>query len=384
MRKDEKVEYHEKEKIAFSDIEDCIENKRKKLGMREKEILALIKDRIRILTIRIKEKIDILRKVDVESKKVEDRLKYVVKEARKEYIDLIESFINNLDNLKENKLEKIIFNIDTLFLVFNRSSHLSYERTTILIGKEMEDIKNELTLFSKELITLFKENKEITTSFETIYFIESELKQFKKIKEETDKTNQSITSIDQKIIFKEEHSKKILEEIERIKKNPEYSEYLKRLEKVKSLEIDLEKDVQLLRQLIDFKTLGAFFHIFENKMKIVNLYKENFQKNFQQDDGKEIWDLLKEAQLATERISDAIKNINNKKEEILKNKIQNEKDGQIMQRLYSESSSIILEIDSLKKEKSQEQKRVKNLNGNEKEIINEINEEFGKIGVCVD
>jgi len=381
--KEKEVEEAKKERIAFSDIPDYIENKRKELEIREKKTLDLIKDRIGALTIRIKEKINFLKKVDIESKKVEDRIKYVVKEGRKEYIEMIEFLLNDLNNLKGNKLEKIIFNIDTLFLLFNRSSHLSYERTTILIGKEMEDIKNELKFFSKELINLFNENKQIIHSFETIPFIELELKQFKKVKEEINKINQSIVSIDRQINFKEEQNKKTLEEIERIKKNPEHLEYLKRLEKVKSLETDLEKDIQILRQLIDFKALGNFFHIFENKMKIINLYKENFQKNFQQDNGKEILDLLNTANLVTKEVSDIIKKTNNKKEELLKDKIQNEKDEQMIQRLYSESSSMILKINDLKNEKIQEEKLVKRLNASEQEIISKIKEVFEKLGVFV-
>ena len=146
----------------------------------------------------------------------------------------------------------------------------------------------------------------------------------------------------------------------------------------------MEKEIHALRQLINFKALGSFYHIFEDKMKIVNSYREDFQKNLQRDDGKEISDLLNAAKLFTENISETIKKINNKKEEILKDKIQNEKDAHTIQRLYSESSSIILKIDDLKNEKSKEEKRMKKLNENKKENIGEIKKESEKVGVYVD
>ena len=178
------VEEIKKEKIAFSDIQGHVEKKRKETEIREKEILGLIRERINTLNRRIEEKIDLLKKADIDSKKAEDRIKYITKEGRKEYIELIEFFINNLNNLKENKLEKTILDIDTVFLSFNKSSRISYEKTTILIGKEMEDIKNELKFFSKELINLFDENRKIANSFDTISLIELKFRQLEKIKEE--------------------------------------------------------------------------------------------------------------------------------------------------------------------------------------------------------
>jgi hypothetical protein len=381
---DEKVEETKKEKITFSETKNCIENKRKETETKEKDIFILIKNRINILSTEIKEKIDILKKIDVNSKKGSDKIKFTVEEGRKRYVELLEYLIIDLNNLQENKLEKIIFSIDKIFSDFNKNSYLSYEKATILIGKEMEDIKIKLKVFSKELLELFDENKNIISSSQTISSIELKFRKSEKIKEEIEEINQLIVHMDQKIIFEEEQNKKILEEIERIKKNPEHLEYLKRLDKVKSLETDLEKDIRTLEKFIDFKALGSFYHIFENKMKILNLYKGDFQKNFQKDDGKEIFDLLNAAKLVTENISEIMKKINNKKEEIVKEKIQNEKEEHMIRELYSESSNKILQMNSLKSEKSQEEKRITKLDANEKEIIGEIKKEFEKLGIYMD
>ncbi len=381
---DEKVEETKKEKINFSEIGNCIENKRKEIEIKEKKVFILIKNRINILGIEVKEKIGLLKKVDINLKKGSDKIKFTVEEGRKRYIESVEFLITDLNDMQENKPEKIIFNIDKIFSGFNKNSYLGYEKATILIGKEMEDIKSKLKDFSKELVKIFNENKDIVNSSQIIFSIELKFRQSEKIKEEVEKINQETLSLDRQIISKEEQNKKTLEEIERIGKNPEHLEYLKRLEKVKSLEIDLEKDINTLRQLIDFRALSSFYHIFEDKMKRVNSYKEDFLKNFQRDDGKEILDLLNTAKLFTENFPIIIRKINNEKEEILKDKIQNEKDGGVIQGLYSKSSSIILEIDSLKNEKYQEEKRIKKLNANKNEINSKIKEEIEKLGVFVD
>jgi len=368
---DEKVE-EKKEKITFSEIENRIENKRKEIEIKEKDIFTVIKNRINVLDIEIKERIDFLKKVDINSKKGSDKIKFTVEEGRKRYIEFLEFLLIDLNDLQENKLEKIILSIDKIFSEFNKGSYINYEKATILIGKEMEDIKIKLKTFSKGLIGLFDENKDIINSSQTISSIELKFRQFKTIKEEIERINQLVMSLDQQIIFKEEQNKKILEEIEITKKNPEHLEYSKRLERVKCLEAELKKDIDNLRQLIDFKALANFYHIFDDKIKIVNLYRENFQKNFQKDDGKEILELLNTAKLVNEKISDIMNNIDNKKEEISKDRIQNEKDGRLMQEFFSKSSSITLEINSLKDEKSQEEKRIKKLNANENEILSEI------------
>ena len=59
---DEKVEETKKEKINFSEIGNCIENKRKEIEIKEKKVFILIKNRINILGIEVKEKIGLLKK----------------------------------------------------------------------------------------------------------------------------------------------------------------------------------------------------------------------------------------------------------------------------------------------------------------------------------
>ena len=54
-------------------------------------------------------------------------------------------------------------------------------------------------------------------------------------------------------------------------------ENLTRQNKVKLLEEELKKELFFLRQIIDFKALANFYHIFEERMNIVKEHKEDFQ-----------------------------------------------------------------------------------------------------------
>ena len=376
---DKKAEEAEKEKIAFSGIADWIEKKRKEIENKEEEVFTFVKEIINIFTNEIKEKINILKNIDINSKREEDKIKSITEEGRKKYLEFVELFIKNLDNLQQDKLEKIIININKIFSDFNKNSHMSYERATILIGKEMGSIKDEIKVFSKNLIKVFDENKNIINSYKVVSLIKIKLKQLEETERDFNRVNETISTLTKKVTDKEEENKKILEEIEEIKKSPDYLEYLERLKKIKSIEEDLEKDFFSLRQLIDFKALGNFYHIFEKEIKIVNSYKDNFQTNFQKDNGANILNLLNQAKLNTQEISDKINQIRKKKEEIMKNETEIEKDK--TQELYSKIARTITEADNLKNLKTKEGKRCEKLNSSKKNIIKNIKEDFEKIEV---
>ena len=168
-----------------------------------------------------------------------------------------------------------------------------------------------------------------------------------------------------------------MEEIEKIKKSPDYLKYLEEQEKIKFIEEDLEKNILDLKQLIDFKTLANFFHVSEKQMNIVKSYKEEFQTNFKKDKAG-ILNLLNEAKLNNETIAEKIKQIKFKEEEIEKNKKDVKKDE--TQKLYSETMKLLLEIASLKNEIEKEEKRKEKLKKSIEEISEVIKENIGKVG----
>ena len=69
FKKEKEVEKISPEKLAFSEIKNWLEKEKKENDFKEKEVLILIKDKIRILNSNLKEKIRILNEIDIESKK---------------------------------------------------------------------------------------------------------------------------------------------------------------------------------------------------------------------------------------------------------------------------------------------------------------------------
>jgi len=242
----------------------------------------------------------------------------------------------------------------------------------------MADVKKSLKVFSGDLIKIFEENKDITDLSKTISCIKLKLKQVDKIEKDSERIGETIISLDKKITEKEEENKKIPEKIEKIKKSQDYIKNLETQEKIKLLERELEKEILSLKQIIDFKELANFFHIFEEEMNIVKVHREDFQTRFRKDDGESIVRLLDKAKLNNKAISEKISQINNKKQEIEKNKQEIKKDG--IEELYSETAKIILELGNLKNEKAREEKRHKKQKVNREEMIREIKEDLGKLG----
>src|SRR3989344_403452 len=266
-----------KEKIVFSEIGNWVEIRIKGIEKQEEEIFTLIKKKTDFFSKGIREKIKAVENFNINQIKAEDRIKSAVEEGRKKYIESVEYLLESLNNMNKDKLENTISYSDKVFFDFNKRSHLSYERATILIGKEMGEIKESLKSFSRDLIEIFDENKSLVESSKTIFFIKLKLKQLEKIEEGLKKVIEEIAFLDTEIINKEKENKEILTEIEEIKKNPEHLEILKLQEKASTLKKELEKDIFSLGQIVDFRALGNFYHIFDDKMEILKSHRNDFK-----------------------------------------------------------------------------------------------------------
>ena len=383
FRKRKKVveEIKEPEKITFDDIENFIGSKRKEINDREKEIFVLIENKIALFVKEINEKINILENKSAGLKKPEDKLYLIAKENLSYYIIYVKRFIENINNLKEENLEELINKAHNFFLDFNKKTHIGYQKAILLAGDEIAAVREPINNLFKYLTKLFDENKEVVDSSKTIYSVEANLANFNEINNTITSIDERITVLDGRIKKVRETDKKVLNKIEESKKSDSYVENLKKQEELKLMEEELEKQIYKLKELIDFKALGNVFHVSEGRMGLVKAHKEDFQTNFQKDNGKNILSLLNEAKLNTEMISVKINQINDKKEKMIKNKgmiKKNETDD-----LLAKSSEIKLEINDLNDEKTRELKRCEKFETSQEEAINLIKEELIKLNVVV-
>ncbi len=383
FRQDKKQKESKKEKIPFSELENWIEHNIKKTEEQEEDIFLLIEKKIEIFSEKIKEKIKAIENFNLDTKKVEDRIKSLAEDGRKKYIEAIEYLLNNLKNLKKDRLEKTISEIDKLLSNFNKKSHSSYERATILIGKEMGSIKETLKNFSNEVIKIFDQNKNIIDFSKKLFLVKSKLKQFGEKDEEIKKFGEKIDFVTNEIKNKEKEKEEATEKIEKIKKSREYLEVYEKKEKLKIFKDELEKDIFALRQDIDFKALGNFYHIFKEEMKILKSYKNSFLKEFQKDDGKTILELIEITKLPKRDIPQKINEIKDKKKEILdfELKIKKEKSPEKLKEISFKITEILEKKKNLENIKMKEEKKLNDLKKEKNLILNEIKENAMKMNL---
>ena len=288
---------------------------------------------------------------------------------------------NQLNDLEMNRFEESVRKINNIFLDFNKGSYKNYERATILIGKEMGSIRENLRLFSRELIKTFNESKEIVDSFKKIALVKSQLNMIFILEETLKKISETTLFLGEKIKIKEEENKKLLEEIEEIKRGQGYLENIRNQKKIESLKEELKNDIFKLRQVIDFKALANFFHINEEQMKILKKHREDFQTNFQKDNGKIIIDFLDESKLNNEIILEKVNLIRTKVEEISNHENEVKEDETL--ELGPRVKTVVMEIDNLKIDKVKEEKRDEKIKINRKELIDSLKQELGKMNVEV-
>ncbi len=368
-----------REEIHFSDIEEFLKKKINENTSKENEVISLVKQKIKAFSEGLREKIKIVNKVDIESKEKNDKIKSAVNEGRKKYIEFLERFMENIENADEENIEKFTENINSAFLRLNESSGKSYERATILIGKEMGSIKESLKNFSTELINTFNENKEITSTSKILVLIESKVSEIKEINEKSKKIDEEVITIANKLKNKEQGNKEISEKIEKIRSSQEYLDNIEKERLIKTQEEQIEKGISELKQLIDFKALSNFFHIFEDKMEIVKLYRDDFTEEFKKDKGSRLLNLLNESKLNTESIYDKIKQIQDGEKEIEDNKKEIKEDE--TKPLSSELEKAGTEIKDLKNEKDWAEKKKEKLKTTQEETTNMIKEELENVGV---
>jgi hypothetical protein len=374
-------EEEKKEKVGLLEITSWIEKKEKEIEYKNRQIFILLNDKRIAVIDSINEKLNVLENVDVDSKKAEDRIKYVVKENLSNYVYYARDFIKRLSNLEISGIEKFITNVDTLLLDLDKRSNLSYQKTNILVGKEITTIKEELKGFSKFLIDIINENKSYLDYSKTINTIRLQFYQLKKSEDSIFRIDTEIKEIDNRIKEIRENQKELQGGIERIKGTPEYEENLKKQERLELNRRELEKEISDLKGLINFKSLKNIFHVDEKKMKIINSFKDNFSAEFKRDYGDTLLSLLEEANLTNKNISNTVSKIIKLEREIMQEKERMKGDG--IQGLLEGINRMNYEVDSLVNEKISEKKRQEKLSENNIKIINSIKEELEKIDVSL-
>ncbi|MFH1585311.1 MAG: hypothetical protein ABIB79_00910 [archaeon] len=368
------------QKVSLSELAHLIKGRKKEIEFKEAKILDSIKDSIEEFVRDINEKVEVLEGIDVEAKKAEDRFKAIVRKNLDNYIRYAKETVERVDKLEKKRPDQTINDIDKIFMNFNKNSHVTYHKATILIGKEMAVVKKRIKEFSDYLLEIHKENKGILNLSKTISSIEILLRELGEVDGGLDRIDQIIELNESKIRKNKNSMSNIKYKIDEIKASERYLEFMKKEQETKEKRNELERKIFELKGLIDFKALGNFFHINKKEMDRIKDYRENFYNKFLEDNGEEIIRFIDEAKLNNEKIREKVNEIIEKKKEIDDIQIEGDETDQ----LEDEIMKLESENDNLKIEKVKAQKKREKVEEKRREIFDKIKKEVGEIGVELD
>lgn len=360
------------EKINLTNLPEKINSKKNEYQKKEREILELIQNLVFKMILELEERVRVLDKVSVSEKKVEEKVKIIVRENLIWYVSHTKKLIQSLKNLdKESPIE----DINKKFSDFEKKSEPSFQKATFLIGKELSDVKDSISSFFKELKEIIKENKEFFDNYSIIKLADKKIFELENLKKSQLEIEEQMKNTE----LLEDDKKKAIEilnrEISSVKKSEKYIEKQKQKEKYKKSSEELKKELDKLRESIDFKALASVFHVSEKKMALIKEYKDNFYSEFMSDSGEGLVDLLNESKLNPE-IPMKIKEIIKKHEELAEFKEEDE-----TKEIESNIKKIETELEKINEEKTKQEKRLVKLGENQTTLISEIRTELIKIGL---
>lgn len=375
----------EKEKIKSENIEDWLNKKNEEIKIWEKNIIKDIDSRISDFIKNSQNRIIILKKINLDNQKIEEKIKLIVKENLNKYIFYLEKLISNLKDIKEKNITGLIKKIDSNFFDFRKKSKINFEKATFLVGKELGELNESIEAFIKNLNKMISENKNSIELSKIISIIESKFKEIqntgnleKEILENIGKMNEKRKNLENEIKITNTKMSEIV-------KSPEYLKETKEKAEFDAKENELKKELYILKSMIDFKSLARIFHKESKKMNILKKYKEDFYENFRKNNGKEILELIIESDIEKSRIMDKFNSII-----MTERKIKEESEkievSEIakLEELEKEFKNQAKEINDLKENMDKESKKIKKFEIVKKEIQDFMKNELSKVNIIVE
>ncbi len=365
------------DKVALGQIQERLQAEKNKIKDKEKEVVTIINNRILKLTTELEEEKNALKKLDIKEKKVEEKIKTIVKGNVDTYSFYLTRLIDDLKGLEEENFGRLTSQIDTTFLSFKQKSSLSFQKATILVGKEFEVINRSIGSFFRDLKTVLEENQEMIGISKILNSAENESKGIDGARKSHADVVDNIKVTDNKIKTLESKSNEIKKQVERIKESEDYFRKIRHKKEIEKKKEDLDKEIYHLKEMIDLKSLAKHFHEDEKKRRRIEDYRANFKESFFGDNGKGIIDLFEQAKGRNEEIIEKIREIDLKREEIEKTKIEPDE----AKELENETGKIKLEIESLRIEMTKEMKKQGKIEETIRTAIDSLKEELHKIKI---
>jgi len=367
--------------IKFSEVPSWVAKKEKEIEKEENELFFSIKHRMKDLVSELDKQLVSLDSVDLTKKKVEDKIKVVVRGNARTYAQHVSRLKDHIDTHDANELSTLSKDLDKKIVEFDKKTRVNYQKATYLIGKEMADIQKSIGEFYNHLRKQLDVNKHIIDSVSVIDSVRSLLKEVEVVDIVLKEINIEIKNIDKKkkkLVSEQKEKKK---DIEKIKKSDSYLSNEQKKKDVVTKERDLSLNLQTLKSMIDFKRLANVFHSSPRKMKEVKAFKSSFGEMCEKDNSELLLRLLAETKLDSDDIKAAIANINKNRKKLdkLRGSISSDK----TQVIISEIESLGAEMTLCDERNNKEMKRKTKEESGREDLVADISKDLKNIHVIV-
>ena len=299
-------------------------------------------------------------------------------------LDNLKQYLSQLEKLRielkeaENENPSTYSNqIHQIFLSFDKNSKTCLDKSTILIGKEFEPVKNSIKEFSKSYNEIILSHKDAIETEPVLIELKNLLnKKTELIKIKQDSENQSKNITEKIKVFGKNITEKE-KNIENIKKGQEYLNFLEDKEKIKKDKNNLNQKIMELKEKIDIKLLAKYFHNDAKKSKIISNYTDNFISSLENDKGMQIINLIKETKPEL-NIEEELKKLKLKNESLKESK---ESEVEVELRLAEEElANLKNKTKDYEEELKKEERKIEKFNEKTEMIENEVKEKAKILG----
>ena len=367
-----------KQKDIFSNnIDSTISNELVDVYKRKALIKNALTKEVDELNLLLSEQIPILTKIDISERKEMEKIKIIVMDNLKQYLSQLEKLRIELKEAENENPGTYSNQIHQIFLSFDKNSKTCLDKSTILIGKEFEPVKNSIKEFSKSYNEIILSHKDAIETEPVLIELKNLLnKKTELIKIKQDSENQSKNITEKIKVFGKNITEKE-KNIENIKKGQEYLNFLEDKEKIKKDKNNLNQKIMELKEKIDIKLLAKYFHNDAKKSKIISNYTDNFISSLENDKGMQIINLIKETKPEL-NIEEELKKLKLKNESLKESK---ESEVEVELRLAEEElANLKNKTKDYEEELKKEERKIEKFNEKTEMIENEVKEKAKILG----
>lgn len=294
FRRKKEKESEEIPEDIFLDLDGSLKKRVERSKEKEKIVLNILKENIFLFLGELSVNIGLLEGIDLKDSRSDERLKFIVMENLSNYIGHLKNLSKQLKKIEEEDAEKFIEILESTFLDFRKTSRMSREKATYLIGKEIRSVRECIGKFLEKINGFMVEEKKFFDEISALKEIAEISKKFSEINDSLLSVEEEKTGLENELSLLKENLEENSLNIERLKKTPEYRESLGKKEKIESLKSDLKKGLFELKNLADFKFLFRLNHKVPKKMESISRFEENFSIILIEEEGDLFLELLSE------------------------------------------------------------------------------------------